>query len=751
MAKITLGQIGSGYASTAALNSLIQQVEAALDQSVLWRNPPQGEPNSMEADIDMDGNDILNANLIFAQDFRIDGQSLNEIIDAAVAATIAEFNVIANAAIAAANAAATAADGHRIEANQAVEDAEFFSGIAEQEAGESAQSAQEAASSADDAAVAEAAAQDVLDEFNSVYFGVRTTEPTPAEGARIGSWYVNQTDGVVYVAKSVTVVFGNVVSVGFEPMSEGLIEFEPELDVAHLGYEALVDDRGALSNSPRNMRFLDSGTRVVALVANNAFMYALSTPWDLSTSVLTSQAALPSPRAMHMTEDGTTLTIIVNGTQTILAIYNLTTPYDLSTLTPVYSDSLSFAGNQINGVPFAMDWSSDGLHLAVGTVSGLYFADFSTPYAKVAADSITAVRETGTDVGRVDAVSIIDERTYLLGRLGEMYIAANRDPYDSKLLDITQSYVFSDDEPSTFAYGQYEGADALYVVGSDTSSKIRVYTNLKTPRAGIVSPELPEFGNAAFLDTGTDPGDVPRNQDLGSAALLDAGTGPGDLPRNQDLGTAALLDAGTNPGDLPRNQDLGSAALLDTGTNADEVPTNADLPVASTTKAGLVELATQGEVDEGIAADKAVTPGTLAEYGTWVPTIVASGAAIEEQSRVGTYYKIGRLVVANYRLLCTTPASVPVGSVATLEGISGLPYPVYTHTTAARMSVVAVERVRYSGDGVIAVNRARPNTFELYTYDSEATYGRPEYVAAESQFGTNVFTLEGTLTYITDE
>lgn len=61
MAKITISDIASGYASTTQLNNAFNAVEAELNNKVLYRDPPAGEPNQMEADLDMNGNKILNA------------------------------------------------------------------------------------------------------------------------------------------------------------------------------------------------------------------------------------------------------------------------------------------------------------------------------------------------------------------------------------------------------------------------------------------------------------------------------------------------------------------------------------------------------------------------------------------------------------------------------------------------------------------------------------------------------------------
>lgn len=61
MAKITVSDISSGYASTTALNASFNQIEDEFNNKVLYRNNPSGEPNQMLNDLDMNNNDILNA------------------------------------------------------------------------------------------------------------------------------------------------------------------------------------------------------------------------------------------------------------------------------------------------------------------------------------------------------------------------------------------------------------------------------------------------------------------------------------------------------------------------------------------------------------------------------------------------------------------------------------------------------------------------------------------------------------------
>lgn len=111
MAKITIPNISSGYLSTTALNNAFDSIETELNNKVLYRNNPDGEPNQMENDIDMNGYKILNASSVDINGVDL-GEIANDIADAAeifdqsleTVTTAAD-----NAAVSAAEAEASAA------------------------------------------------------------------------------------------------------------------------------------------------------------------------------------------------------------------------------------------------------------------------------------------------------------------------------------------------------------------------------------------------------------------------------------------------------------------------------------------------------------------------------------------------------------------------------------------------------------------------------------------------------------------
>lgn len=73
MAKVTLSDITAGYASVSALNASFNAIEDEFNNNVLYRNNPSGEPNQMENDLDLNGNDILNAGGLSATSLTVNG------------------------------------------------------------------------------------------------------------------------------------------------------------------------------------------------------------------------------------------------------------------------------------------------------------------------------------------------------------------------------------------------------------------------------------------------------------------------------------------------------------------------------------------------------------------------------------------------------------------------------------------------------------------------------------------------------
>ena len=73
MAKITISDIQSGYASTSALNATFNTLEDHFNNQVLYRKNPSGEPNQMENNLDMNDFDILNAGTVEVNSVKVNG------------------------------------------------------------------------------------------------------------------------------------------------------------------------------------------------------------------------------------------------------------------------------------------------------------------------------------------------------------------------------------------------------------------------------------------------------------------------------------------------------------------------------------------------------------------------------------------------------------------------------------------------------------------------------------------------------
>ena len=101
MAKITISDLTAAFAATTALNSRFQQIEDELNNKVLYRANPIGEPNAMQNIIDMGAFKITNlADPVNPQDAATRGwvgTGVTGIVDAAYIKTNYEVNADTNA------------------------------------------------------------------------------------------------------------------------------------------------------------------------------------------------------------------------------------------------------------------------------------------------------------------------------------------------------------------------------------------------------------------------------------------------------------------------------------------------------------------------------------------------------------------------------------------------------------------------------------------------------------------------------
>tara|TARA_R110001606_G_scaffold25022_2_gene81997 strand:- start:228 stop:1217 length:990 start_codon:yes stop_codon:yes gene_type:complete len=240
--KPTVTTLQSGFNSTEVLNVNFTNIREAFDNTLSLDG---STPNAMEADLDLNNNDILNAGsiLINGVDYIALGLEYKNASAASAAAALVSENNAGTSATSASNDAATiagnlaAALAAQVAAELAETNAELAetnaetaetnaaasavtsaneattattqagiattqAGISTTKAGEASASATAASGSATDAATSATAAEAALDAFQAVYLGAQATDPTTdlnGNALTTGDWYFNTTTNVVKV------------------------------------------------------------------------------------------------------------------------------------------------------------------------------------------------------------------------------------------------------------------------------------------------------------------------------------------------------------------------------------------------------------------------------------------------------------------------------------------------------------------------------------------------------------------------
>ena len=258
--KPTVTTLQSGFNSTEVLNVNFTNIREAFDNTLSLDG---STPNAMEADLDLNNNDILNAGsiLINGVDYIALGLEYKNASAASAAAALVSENNAGTSATSASNDAATiagnlaAALAAQVAAELAETNAELAetnaetaaalattngaaqvtlataqvtlatteatdaaasaatattqagiattqAGISTTKAGEASASATAASGSASAAATSATAAEAALDAFQAVYLGAQATDPTTdlnGNALTTGDWYFNTTSNVVKV------------------------------------------------------------------------------------------------------------------------------------------------------------------------------------------------------------------------------------------------------------------------------------------------------------------------------------------------------------------------------------------------------------------------------------------------------------------------------------------------------------------------------------------------------------------------
>lgn len=152
--KPTLSTINSGYTSTSVLNNNFEELRDAFDNTLSLDG---STPNAMQADLDLNNNNIINARTLI-----INGVDVFDALEAAKAA-----------------AAASAASS---------------------------------ASFASDSAASAVEAESYFDDFQAIYLGASAANPTTdlnGDPLTLGDWYFNTAENAVRVYNGTTFVTGS--------------------------------------------------------------------------------------------------------------------------------------------------------------------------------------------------------------------------------------------------------------------------------------------------------------------------------------------------------------------------------------------------------------------------------------------------------------------------------------------------------------------------------------------------------------
>jgi len=136
MSKIVLDNVESGY-NLQKINTNFQKIADELNDKVLYRDNPAGEPNSVAQDLDLDGKNILNVGTLYVTDaLTLSGTDITLVFQEAAEASAAAVAAAEAAAISEANAAAseTATAADALTASTAV--ASIGSSVADAQAAE---------------------------------------------------------------------------------------------------------------------------------------------------------------------------------------------------------------------------------------------------------------------------------------------------------------------------------------------------------------------------------------------------------------------------------------------------------------------------------------------------------------------------------------------------------------------------------------------------------------------------------------
>ena len=195
-------------------------------------------------------------------------------------------------------------------------------------------------------------------------------------------------------------------------------------------------------------------------VVDSVIQYSLSTPFDISTAILTSSTRLTNidkPHAIHFKPDGKVMYVVDNGSLTIEQ-YNLTTAWDSSTL--VHDDNFAISDeNQLRALAFKYDGTK--MYVTGNETEVIQQFTLSTPWdvASATKDSTESSALTGKEDNPRSIQFNSDGTIFYIGGNGSdsIHKYTLSTPWDVSTLEFSQSYSFRAQVDSTVTHSIMAG------------------------------------------------------------------------------------------------------------------------------------------------------------------------------------------------------------------------------------------------------------------------------------------------------
>lgn len=166
MSKIVLNDV-TNLNTLSVINDNFDKIEQEFQNKALYRDNPEGEPNTLENDVDVNGNNIYNVNnLTVSNSFTVNGKNIEQVVDDAIEGVQQSATAAANSATAAATSAANALSSAGNAAASATSAASSAT-LATSKASEASTSASNAATSATNASTSASAAANSATSANT--------------------------------------------------------------------------------------------------------------------------------------------------------------------------------------------------------------------------------------------------------------------------------------------------------------------------------------------------------------------------------------------------------------------------------------------------------------------------------------------------------------------------------------------------------------------------------------------------------